>query len=454
MSSAKAGRYTNLKDPYIRFILILAAGFLLRIIFSLFLTYEPDFLTWKIWGSQITEVGFSKFYDNFWCDYMPGYLYVLRALDGVKSTFPVFLTDILFKIPANLADLGISVSIFYALRRITTVRNAMIASVVYLFNPASLSNSTFWGQVDSFHALPILLSIITALGRRYVLSGIFAALAFMIKPPSIVVFPLIGLIAIEPLFREYRKPTIKTFIPTLKVVLAIVITSVILTLPFIWDKLDAFGYIFTGPLELIRARFSAAYDQYTYASLNAFNFWGSFAMWRNDGTLFLGISYKSWGTVIFASIYTLIGALLVRVVYKSRGERGKDFSYFIYQAITLIIFSLFLFITRAHERHLLPAIVFFTLLTYRHWILWYLYAIVSLVYVLNMVYSYIQLTTSYKGIPESYEDLFIPGMFLLYLFVFLFLFYDFIKNTIRYEGASKEHLESTKENLAHIHSGN
>jgi len=437
MSSAKPGRYTNLKDPYIRFILILIAGFVLRIIFSLFLTYENDFLAWKIWGSQISEVGFSKFYDKFWCDYMPGYLYVLWALDRVNSAFPAFSTDILFKIPANLADLGISVSIFYALRQITTVRNAMIASVVYLFNPASLSNSTFWGQVDSFHALPILLAIITVLGRRFILSGIFAALAFMIKPPSIVVFPLIGLIAIEPLFREYKKLTIKTFIPAVKIVLAIIITSALLTLPFIWDKLDTFSYIFTGPVELIRARFSAAYGQYTHASLNAFNFWGSFAMWHNDGDLFLGISYKRWGTVMFASIYAVIGALLIRVVYKSRGERDKDFSYFIYQAITLIIFSLFLFITRAHERHLLPAIVFFTLLTYRHWILWYLYAIVSLVYVLNMTYSYIQLITLYKGIPGELAGLFIPGMFLLYLFIFLYLFYDFIKNTLSYKGASK-----------------
>ena len=438
MSSAKPSRYTNLKDPYIRFILILAAGFVLRVVFSLFLTYENDFLAWKIWGSQISEVGFGKFYDKFWCDYMPGYLYVLWALDRVNSVFPSFSTDILFKIPANLADLGISVSIFYALRRITTVRNAMIASVVYLFNPASLSNSTFWGQVDSFHALPILLSIITALGRRFVLSGVFAALAFMIKPPSIVVFPLIGLIAVEPLFREYKKPSIKTFIPAIKVVLAIIITSVLLTLPFIWDKLDTFSYIFTGPVELIRARFSAAYEQYTYTSLNAFNFWGSFAMWRDDGDLFLGISYKRWGTVMFASIYAVIGILLIRVVYKSRGERDKDFSYFIYQAITLIIFSLFLFITRAHERHLLPAIVFFTLLTYHHWILWYLYAIVSLVYVLNMAYSYIQLITLYKGIPKEYAGLFIPGMFLLYLFIFLYIFYDFIKNTLSYKGASKE----------------
>ena len=438
MSSAENNGNSYLKDPYIRFILILGAGFILRLILSLFLTYENDFLAWKIWGSQIEEVGFSKFYDTFWCDYMPGYLYVLWALDRVSSAFPQLSTEILFKLPANLADLGISITIFYALRRITTLRNAMIAAVVYFFNPASLSNSTFWGQVDSFHALPILLSIICAMGRRFVLSGIFAALAFMIKPPSIVIFPVVGLIAIEPLLRDYRKPTLKTFIPAIKIALAIIVTSIILTLPFIWDKLETFTYIFTGPLELIMARFTAAYEQYHAASLNAFNFWGSFAMWKNDSIPFLGLTYKSWGTIIFTLIYTVISLLLSRVVYKSRGERDRDFTYIIFQAVTLIIFSLFLFITRAHERHLLPAIVFFTLLTYRSWILWYLYAIVSLVYVVNMAYSYIQLVTLYKGIPEQYIGLFVPGFFALYLLSYLYLFYDFIKNSLYYKRASGE----------------
>lgn len=440
MSSGTANRFEYLKNPYVRFSLILLLGFVLRVIFSSYLTYENDFLAWKIWGAQISEVGFSRFYDNFWCDYMPGYLYVLWGLDRVHSAFHGFSPDILFKLPANLADLGISVSIFFALRRITTVRNAMIASVVYIFNPASLSNSTFWGQVDSFHALPIILSIMAALGRRFFLSGALAALAFMIKPPSIVVFPLIGLIAIEPLFKDYPKLTLKTFIPAIKVGVAIIITSVIVTLPFIWDKLDSIAYLFTGPAELIKARFDAAYEQYPHASLNAFNFWGSVAMWRDDALLFMGISYKSWGTIIFASIYALIAGLLLRVVYINRGDRNREFSYFIYQAITLILFSLFLFITRAHERHLLPAIVFFTLLTYRHWILWYLYAIVSLVYVLNMVYSYVQLTTLYRGIPEVYAGLFIPGMFLLYLLVFVLLLYDFIKNTLRCKRVPQTHV--------------
>ena len=433
MSSGTANRFEYLKNPYVRFSLILLLGFILRVIFSSYLTYEYDFLAWRGWGRQIGEVGFGQFYDNFWCDYMPGYLYVLWALDRVHAALPGFTVDILFKLPANLADLGIAVSIFFALRRITSVRNAMIASVVYLFNPASLSNSTFWGQVDSFHALPILLSIITALDRRFFLSGVLAALAFMIKPPSIVVFPLIGLIAIEPLFKDYPRPTLKTFMPAIKVGVAVIITSVIVTLPFIWDKLDSLAYVFTGPVDLIMQRFGAAYEQYPKASLNAFNFWGSFAMWEDDSLLFLGVSYKSWGTIIFASIYAVIAGLLLRVVHISAGVRDKEFSYFIYQAITLILFSLFLFITRAHERHLLPAIVFFTLIAYRHWIFWYLYAIVSLVYVLNMVYSYVQLTTSYSGIPHEYAVIFIPGLFLWYLVVFVILFYDFIKNTLRYK---------------------
>jgi hypothetical protein len=99
----------------------------------------------------------------------------------------------------------------------------------------------------------------------------------------------------------------------------------------------------------------------------------------------------------------------------------------------LVLFTLFLFVTRAHERHLLPMIVFFTLITFRTWIFWYLYAIVSGVYVFNMVYSYIQLTTLYKGIPRDYTTYFIPGMFIMYLIAYIIVLLSFVVSTSKYK---------------------
>ena len=422
-----------IRDPYVRFILILAAGLALRIFLSQFLTYRSDFNAWTGWGRQLGTAGFGEFYGRYWCDYMPGYLCVLWFLDNVHRALPSIPVDILFKLPANLADLGISILIFFSLRLITSTKNAMIASVVYFFNPASLSNSTFWGQVDSFHALPILLSVYLGLRRKFIFSGIFAALAFMIKPQSLVIFPLIGFLGLKPIFESGYKLTVRSLLPSIELVAAALVTAVIVTLPFIWDGIDSAAYLITGPFDLIRERFGAAYGQYTASSLNAFNFWGAVEMWVSDDTKFLGITYRTIGTLIFGAVYALIAGLLIRFTAALRTKDMSDYGYYVFEAIMLVLFTLYLFVTRAHERHLLPTIAFFTLITFRTWVFWYMYAVVSCAYVANMVFSYIQLTTEYKGVPTDYSNYFIPGMFFLYLIAYIIVLLNFVVSTTKHE---------------------
>jgi dolichyl-phosphate-mannose-protein mannosyltransferase len=420
------------KNVYLQLSLILLVGFLLRIYLSTVIAFEGDFGTWQNWGRALSNDGFSQFYNKNWCDYMPGYLYILWILNEFHTAIPWLSVHILFKLPANLSDLGISILIFVVLKPIASTRIAMISSLVYFFNPASLSNSTFWGQVDSVHALPILLAIILGLRKKFVLAGLFAAIAFMIKPQTIILFPIIGFIAIEPFFRSENRWNLKNFMPGVKIIITVIVTCILITLPFIWDKIDSFFYIFTGPLDLIKERFDKAYEQYKFASLNTFNFWGVFAMWTSDETVFWGLTYKNWGTIIFGAIYALIFGFFLR--YKLLGKDSKkEYTYLIFQAVTLILFSLFLFVTRVHERHLLPSIVFFTLILFRSWIFPYLYAIVSGVYVCNMVYSYIQLTTEYKGVPDNIESILIPIMFILYFIAFVIVLLNFFKHTIRKE---------------------
>lgn len=422
----------SLKNPYIQLSLLLLIGFLFRIYLSTLISYEGDVGVWQWWGEGLSKVGFSKFYDNYWCDYMPGYLYVLRFLTDIQGELPWLSSDILFKLPANLSDLGISILIYLVLKPITSTKIAIISSVAYFYNPAALSNSTFWGQVDSFHAFPILLAIILGLRKKFLLAGLFAAVAFMIKPQSIVLFPIIGFISIEPFFRSENRWNIKNFIPGAKVIITAIVTCIVITLPFIWNEIDSFSNIFTGPLNLIIERFGAAYEQYKFASLNTFNFWGVFAMWTSDETIFLGLSYKNWGTLIFGTIYALIFAFFLRYKLLSKNNK-EEYTFLIFQAVTLILFSLFLFVTRAHERHLLPSIVFFTLILYRSWIFPYLYAIVSGVYVCNMIYSYIELTTEYKGVSDNLQSILVPIMFLLYFTAFMIVLLNFFKHTIKKE---------------------
>ncbi len=426
MNSRKDELRGYLRDPYVRFSLILVSGLAFRIFLSQFLTYKPDFNAWTGWGSLMSTTGFGHFYERHWCDYMPGYLYVLWILDNIHRVIPGLSVDILFKLPANLADFGISVLIYYSLKLITSDKNAMIASAAYFFNPAALSNSTFWGQVDSFHALPILLSVYLGLRQRFIISGVFASLAFMIKPQSLVIFPLIGFLALLPIIKSRNKLTLRSLLPPFELVLTIAVTAVIVTLPFIWNSVYSVSDLILGSVDLVIERFNASYGQYTASSLNAFNFWGAVAMWQNDDTEFLGISFRNIGTLIFGTVYAVILGLLIRYAAVFRNNELRDYGYYVFEAIMLVLFTLFLFVTRAHERHLLPMIAFFTLITFRAWIFWYLYAVVSAVYVLNMAYSYIQLTTEYKGVPGGYSDYFIPGMFIIYLVAYIIVLLNFI----------------------------
>jgi len=408
----------------------LLLGLVLRILLSNYGTYDPDFGTWRAWAYAIYHTGFYEFYSKIWCDYMPGYLYILWILQLVHETFKDLNYEILFKLPANLSDLGISIVIFFALKKITTLRISFLSSIIYFFNPASLSNSTFWGQVDSVHALPILLSIFMGLNRRYILSGVFASCAFMIKPQSIVVFPILGILSLEGfLIREESKSPIK-LLPSIKFLLTALLTIYVITLPFIFFKIDDVFGLFTAPVIFIMDRFQAAYTQYNQASLNAFNFWGMVAMWQSDQIEFLGVTYQRWGTLVFAMIYITVVGFIIGLMTKRRSLISSEFNYKIYQGVTIILFALFLYVTRAHERHLLPTIALFTIIAFRNWIFWLSYGLTSLIYVINMFYAYLELTMRNFPAPVylSLIKEFTFGLGLLLIVIFLILFVDYMRS--------------------------
>lgn len=417
------------KRGYLFLSLVLLLGLILRIILSSYGTYDPDFGTWRAWAYGIYHTGFHEFYSKIWCDYMPGYIYILWILQLVHENFKDIHYEILFKLPANLSDLGISVLIFFALKKITTIKVAFLSSVIYFYNPASLSNSTFWGQVDSVHTLPILLSVYMVLNGRYILSGIFVSCAFMIKPQSLVVFPILGILTLENIVMKQQTEKSINLIPSFKFLFAVLITIFLVTLPFIFYKIDSVFSLFTEPVIFIYDRFKGAYSQYNIASLNAFNFWGMVAMWRSDQTEFLGITYQRWGTLVLALLYTTVIGFIFGLMIKRRSLVSTEFDYRVFQGVTLILFALFLFVTRAHERHLLPTIAFFTIIAFKNWIFWFSYGLTSLVYVINMFYAYLELTM--RNVPPSvYLSLikeFIFGLVILLIIIFLILLVDVLK---------------------------
>lgn len=420
---------------------LLVGGFILRLFLSLYGTYRIDFDTWRSWANTLTEVGFSEFYQNTWCDYLPGYLYILRGLNWVHTNLPWLSEKILFKLPANLADLGIALTIYGVLSQITQAKKAKLAALAYFFNPASLANSTFWGQIDSVHGLLILLAVLLSAKDRFIWSGILAALSFMIKPQSIILVPILVFFLVRLLRQEF---SFKVLIPSMKLFLALGLTCIGLILPFIWSDITSVSSLLTQPLLFLFRQFTDTYNQYSLTSVNAFNFWGAVLMKQNDQLLFGGLSYQNWGTLLFGSYYGLILGLLFLPKLRQWQLNKWRWNHWLVQhlptkskaavlsrvldAVMLILFALFLFVTRAHERHFLPAIVLLSLTTVRSRKHWWMYGLISGIYCLNMVYAYEKLNSGYAA---SWLDAWIPVFFGLLFLVFGLLLADFIRKSIR-----------------------
>ena len=136
---------------------ILFSALIFRLFIANFSTLQLDQGTFIAWANSLVSGGFSNFY-NDWSDYFPGYLYILWGLGKLNLIFPTFQT-ILFKLPAIFADIATGYIIYRIVGEIKGNKFGMIASSLYVFNPAIFANSSLWGQVDSLTALFSLFSV-------------------------------------------------------------------------------------------------------------------------------------------------------------------------------------------------------------------------------------------------------------------------------------------------------
>ncbi|RLC29900.1 hypothetical protein DRH13_05090, partial [Candidatus Woesebacteria bacterium] len=300
-------------SPILRFLIV---ALVVRLILSPFGTLELDQNTFIGWSNRLMEIGFSRFYDT-WSDYLPGYLYILWVLGWIKKVI-LFPSVLLFKLPAIFSDVLTGFLIYKIVGKFKNKRWGIITSGLYLFNPAILANSTFWGQADSLTALFSLLAI-WLIDMNPLLSSFALAFGTLIKPQAALAAPVVLFVMLK------KKWTIQKI---LKYVITSFLLFVAAFIPFAGDSnLTLF----------IVERISVTLGQYPYTSVNAFNFWGLFGFWQKDvfATSFLGI--------VITATSLLFGA---KKLWKTKNSR--------YLLLAIIFATNFLFFTRMHERHLLP----------------------------------------------------------------------------------------------------
>lgn len=365
-----------------KILLLLLAALGLRLVLSFTGTLQLDQGTFIAWGNSLATEGFKNFY-NGWSDYLPGYPFILWALAKI-DLWGIIPQSFLYKLPAIFADIATGALIYAILRKTKDLKWSLIGAGLYVFNPAIISNSTLWGQVDSFTALTSLLSIYL-LPEKLILSAAVLAFGTVIKPQAAFILPVVLFVFLK------NKKGVWDYV---KYGITGLIVFVLAFVPY-WNK----GNL----LEFIWERLSLSLNQYPYTSVNAFNLWGLFGMWKNDTIYFQAAGYL----IVLATSF-----LLAKKLWKVKNAQ--------YILLAYIFGASFMLFTRMHERHLLPVFAPLTIIAIENPLFLVTLVGLSLSYMANLYYAFVWITDDFK---EVFSDFMIKMMealnvsFVAYLFL-------------------------------------
>lgn len=391
-----------------KILIILFIALAVRLLLAPFGTLELDFNTFIAWSQRLVGVGFGEFY-KIWSDYLPGYLYVLWFLGWVQRTLPI-PQALLFKLPAILSDVVTGFLIYVIVKRFKDKKWGLIASAVYLFNPAVLANSTLWGQVDSLTVLFALLTI-WLVDKKLFASSLALALGTLVKPQVALVAPVVFFVMLRQKWQTGQM---------VKYVFFALLIFVSAFVPFSVGK---------SLLPFIFERITTTLNQYQYTSVNAFNFWGLFGFWKPEGRGILSAQVVGLAIAVFVS---LLAALKL---WKKKAKK--------YLLMAVVFISSFIFFTRMHERHLLPGFAFLAIASSLDPILWVSYIGFSTTYLANLYYSFSWITENFVSV---FSPLFIKILILSNLGFLGLVFSRVVKTTklSNYMLAMKKHIGDIK----------
>jgi dolichyl-phosphate-mannose-protein mannosyltransferase len=280
-----------------------------------------DFISW--FGTA-AQYGIRPFYSvATFIDYPPFNVYIFWAFGSLANAIGLNMAAMVKVVP-NIFDLATATLIYFFVRKQASFKVALVSTALYAFNPAVIYNAAVWGQFDAVYTFFLVLSLMLALKSKPAPSAVVFALGLLTKPQGIALLPLVTLLI-------FKKSGVKNLLYS---VVAFVATVFAVVLPF-----EGIG----NPVTFLVNIYSSGYTYYNVTSANAFNLWGLYALWLNDGYLF----YVGWALFGAAAVFTLF------VVYKRFKVSGDLLAIF---AAFMLFFAFFMLPTRIHERYMFPAI--------------------------------------------------------------------------------------------------
>jgi Gpi18-like mannosyltransferase len=344
----------------------LILAFLVRLYFVPAPGYERDIQLFKIWSQTAVQNGVHNVYDKTWCDYPPGYLYVLQATGFVYHLFypnfdeHTYLFNFLIKFPPILADLLTAIIIFLVLREKLSFKLSLLLMAAYAFNPVIIFNSAYWGQIDSIPTMFTLLAVLALIKEKDRWEWALTALAILIKTQFVVFLPIIILIT-------WKR---KGWGALLNGMAMAWLTSVVVL----------FRFFYYHKIDQVINRILNAVGEYPYLSMNAFNLWWLLSWGKARTILDTNLLMNMW-TYRGIGTFLLFMAVALLLWYLFRKEKEEQA---LYLTCAATFFSFFMLPTEMHERYLFPFFIFLLLAAVGDLKLSIVYALLSLAALLNM----------------------------------------------------------------------
>ena len=369
--------------------IVLAVGLVVRLLAAVLPGFGVDLGTFQFWSTRLADQGPWNFYsEGFFSDWSPGYLYVLWFFGGLDSVFDLNGDQFwyLLKTPSIAADLASA----YLLYRILEGQRDGIrlgAAALYLLHPVVLLVGPVWGQVDSILAFFLLLTVYYLAQGRTLVAAVVYTTGFLVKPQAVAALPVFAFWGLRdevclvlPALSEAGSGLERAiafarnlFVRVWPIVAASLAAAFVIVFPFFPS--NPFG---------IFGELKDATEVYPYNSFYAYNFWGLTDWLKPDDLTFWGLTYRSWGIILFA-------AATLSTIWTFRDAKGPGL---LALATALSVLAFYLFVTRMHERYLFPSLLL--LLTAGAALkarpVWAVFAVLSVVQFFNVYYAYINFT--------------------------------------------------------------
>jgi Gpi18-like mannosyltransferase len=289
----------SMKKAVAIMIFVTAAALILRVMIGLAVPgYPADMSCWTAWSQAAAGGGLFSAYENTtFLDYPPGYLYILHILGSLGNMLGIECGsssyNLLLKIPAILADLGMSWILFGIGKREKNIKLGLLIAVLYAINPLTILNSAAWGQIDSILTLAVAGYFILLHRKRIFAATLVFVAGLLLKPQMLFFGPVLAVVFIKHLSEDGVKAGLKTFLLSFTGGAALFVITV---LPFSISK----------EWTWILDKYMGTINSYPYATLNAANVFGMLKLnWQSLETILWGLKLSTWGMIGLAFSVTV-----------------------------------------------------------------------------------------------------------------------------------------------------